>query len=1075
MKRFFLLTVCICMLAGSAFAQRQVSGTVTSADDGFGLPGVTVRNKDTGEGMTTDLDGKYKISVGDNATLVFSYVGYISQEVSVGARSVIDIILEANVTELSEVVVTALGVSRDRRSIGYAAQNVAGDEIAQARESNIVNALQGQVAGVQISGTAGALGGSSRITIRGANSFLGNNQPLFVVDGVPINNANYAGSGQARGFGNGAYDYGNAASDINPDDIASMTVLKGASATAIYGARGANGVILITTKNGSEKKGLGISVNSSYTANQAFSMMPHQRQYGGGAINASDPSGLFPFTDTNGQTYLAPQYEKDGAWGPAYDPNVMVRHWDSFDPNSPNYRETRPWVPSDNGYQTFFETGYSLNNNIALSGSNDAGSIRLSYTNLQEKGILPNSNLSRNTFAINSTYKLTDRLSASATANYIRQDASGRTATGYDNNNPLQAFYQWFQPQLDFDRLEKYYKASDGSQQSWNRSAWDNSDARFFDNPYWVRYENLQKDRRDRIFGNFALNYDLGGGFSVSGKAMTDTYTFRAQEGRAVGGVDVASYSETTRTYSEVNLDGRISYANQFGSDWSLEATLGGNRLTRTTSFNTVGTQGGLALPGYWEIANSKEAPTQDIYRSEKRINSVFATASIGWRGTLFLDASLRRDWSSTLAPENYAFSYPAVSASFVFTELAGLQGSDFLSFGKIRANYGVAGNDTSPYNLYNTYTNVAPNFSNSNPLNSGSVSSLPRYRLSSVLNNPTLDDERTNEIEFGIETMFFNNRLGLDIAYYSRTSINQLFSVSASAATGFSSAFVNAGSMRNRGLEVVLSGSPIKTQDFQWNIRANYSNLDNEVLSLKDSVKSINLGGTWAAELRVEKGYPYMSIFGQDYVRDANGNRLINADGTPQVTDERVFLGSSLAKHVGGIMNSFSYKGINLSAMVDYQFGGYMHSTSLQWATYSGMLPVTVAKGHEGNTIREDGIIVEGVFEDGTPNNVPINAQNYYQSRGQFWGVGAANLYKSDFVKLREVRLGYTLPASIMGNLPIRDVNISIVGRNLAILYKDLPYLDPQVVTSSSNRQGLENAQVPPTRSLGVNLSFKL
>ncbi|ELR71357.1 TonB-dependent receptor [Fulvivirga imtechensis AK7] len=1044
--------------------ERTVSGKVTSLDDGSSLPGVNVILKGTSTGTVTDVDGNYSLRVpSDGGTLIFSFVGLSTQEVEVGSRSVIDVQMATDVKQLSEVVVTALGVSREKKSLGYSVQEVNTEQVAQASEPNVVNALQGQIAGVQIQGTSGTLGGSSRITVRGSNSFLGENQPLFVVDGMPINNDNYASVAQQRGFGGGAYDYGNAAADINPQDIASMSVLKGAAATALYGTRGANGVILITTKSGAKGKGIGVDFNSSVTFDKVQNLIEHQQVYGGGAV-LSTPSGFNRFTE-GGTTYYAPVYSKDGAWGPKYDPNMMIRHWDSWDPQSPNYGETRPWVAPANGYEEFFETGVTLQNSVAFNGGNEKGSFRLSYTNLDQSGTMPNSDLERNTFSINSNYKLTDKLTVTGSGSLVKQEANGRNATGYANNNPMQGFTQWWQTQLDLERL-KNYKQEDGTQYTWNPTGItkDNSGELtgfdpapyFFDNPYWVRNEYLQEDSRDRFYGNIALNYELIDGLSVSARAMTDGFTFRSREGIPLGGVDQSRYAETVRTFTETNYEAKILYSKHINENISISAMVGGNLMSQERERNTANTNGGLALDGFFNIANGLGNPTVETNVQRKKINSVFASASVGLFSTVFVDLTMRNDWSSTLPIDDNSYFYPAVTTSFVFTELDALQNNDIISFGKLRLGYGFAGNDADPYRLNNVYSPLQPNFGDN-----------PRYTVPNARNNPNLVNELTKEFEVGLEMNFLQNRAGFELSYYDRTTEDQIFSVASSATTGYTSRVVNAGTMKNSGIELTLRGTPIQTADFSWDINVNFATYNNEVVELAEGVDNIIMGTTWAADVRLQKGQPYMALFGQDFQRNEDGQLIIGSNGIPLVEADRQYLGSAIADYTGGIRNVFSYKGITASALVDFQKGGVIHSTSLQWAAYSGMLPKTA----EGN-IREEGMIINGVTETGENNTVAVDPQVYYQT---VWSVAAPNVYDASFIKLREVRLGYTLPQRLMGNLPFRDVTLAFFGRNLGVLYSKIPYLDPQVVTGTGNVQGLENAQVPPTRSLGFNLSFKL
>ncbi len=1068
MKKLSLVLGLWLFAIGSILAQQTLTGKVTD-QQGDPLLGASILVKGTSSGTVTDIDGNFTLKVPEDAnTLVVSYTGFNTQEITIGNRTNFDITMEEGVT-LTEAVVTALGIQREEKSLGYAVQQVDGKEIAETRETNIINSLNGKVAGVQIQGAPSTLGGSSRITIRGASSLLGNNQPLFVVDGIPIDNSNFSDNGQARGFGGStAYDYGNTAQDIDPESIESMTVLKGAAATALYGQRGANGVILITTKDGSDRKGkgFGVEVNSSLSFDQVDNLIPHQQQYGGGATNPNTPHG-FNEVIQDGVTYLYPSYSKDGSWGPKYDPNQQVRHWDSWDPGSPLYKQTRPWVAPANGYEEFFQTGSTLSNSIAVSGANDKGAFRLGYTNLQQEGTMPNGELDRNTLTFNSGYQPHDRVKVELVGNYIRTDAQNRNVTGYNNGNPMQAFTQWWQTQLDLDRLQNDVR-TDGFQQTWNPRGPQKDDnnnllffdkePNFFDNPYWVRSNFLQEDTRNRFFGNAAVTIELAEGLSLSGRAGTDFYQFSTREGVPIQSVETSYYEEAERRFQETNMEARLSYNKNFGRI-SLNAIAGTNRMRQLQRRTTVNTSGGIALEGFFNISNSAGSPIIQTNEEEWGINSAFGVASFGFDNWLYLDLTARNDWSSTLPADNNSYFYPSASLSAVLSELPFLSSSNVLSFAKVRASYAEVGNDASPYSLFNTFAPQTPNYDGN-----------PRYEVPGTLNNANLLPELTTEVEFGIDLRFLNGRIGLDAAYYDRTTENQIFTVPSSAATGYTARVLNAGEMRNYGLELQFNAIPVQTKDFTLGITVNALRQNNEVVKLTDGVEAINRGGTWAADLRIAEGFPYMGVFGQDYVLNDDGERLVDEDGWYQRTPSRVFLGSAIADWTGGVGLNINYKGIFASALVDFQEGGIIHSTSLQWAKYSGMHPETVSfNGIED--IRADGLILPGVKEDGTPNDIPVDPQTYYQAT---FGFAAPNVYEASFVKLRDLRVGYRVPNKLLGSTPFRDLIISLYGRNLAILSSDLPYLDPQIVTSAGNDQGLENAQVPSTRSMGLNLGFK-
>ena len=1069
------------MLMGVAtvMAQRTISGTVTD-DTGAPLPFANVFVEGTTVGTTTDIDGNYTLKVPEGATtLKVSYTGYADMSLDVTDSNTLDFAISEGVT-LENVVVTALGISRDEKSLGYAVQEVSGEDLSNARETNVINALQGKVAGIQIQGSPSTIGGSSRITIRGSNSFLGNNQPLFVIDGVPIDNSNFASSSQQRGFGGSeAYDYGNMAQDIDPESIESMSVLKGTAATALYGQRGANGVILITTKDGKGQKGFGVEVNSSVSFDQVSNLLPHQQEYGGGAIDTSTAHGFLEIIE-NGTTYLHPIYGKDGAWGPRYDPSLMVRHWDSWDPQSPNYGETRPWVAPNAGYEEFFEVGQTFQNSVAVSSSNDKGSFRLGYSNTNQTGTIPNAKLQKNSLNINSTYNMNDRLSVGLTGNYIRTDAENRNITGYNNGNPMQAFTQWWQTQLDIDRLRDNAYYTDGSQNTWNSSGpipnpdgttlsyFDRTPV-FFDNPFWIRENYLQEDTRNRFYGNANATLKLTEGLSLFGRVGTDFYNFIARSGIPIESVETASYTETDRNFQETNYEGRLNFNKRFG-DFSLTGALGGN-IMRQNRKNTEGaTVGGLSLPGFFNLDNSASPATVETYRELYGINSVFGTASLGFKNFLYLDFGARNDWSSTLPKGENSYFYPSVSLSAVLTDIPGLAKLGPLSFAKVRASYASSGNDADPYSLLDVYEPVIPNFG-----------PAPRYEVPNSSNNPVLRPEYTTEYEVGLDLRFLNGRIGFDVAYFDRSTVDQIFDVPTSAATGYESRVLNAGEMRNWGWEMMFTATPIKTDNFSWDIGANAFRQNNEVVELTEGVESIARGNTWAADLRIAEGFPYMALFGQDFIRedyeeDADG-KIIRNEGRPVVgengaylfTPQRVFLGSAIADWTGGFSTAFNFRGLRVGALFDFQKGGVIHSTTLQWAKYSGMHPETVE--YNGQTgIRENGMILDGVTAEGAENTTPIDPLLYYQS---YWPIAAPNVYDASFLKLREVRLGYTLPKGIFGD-HVRDVSIGLYGRNLAVLSAALPYLDPQIITGAGNDQGLENAQVPSTRSYGVNLRFK-
>jgi TonB-linked SusC/RagA family outer membrane protein len=1048
MKRILLISfVLMASLIGEVMAQRTVTGQVTSGTDGEGLPGVSVRAQGTSTGVTTDFNGNYRMEVPEGVnTLVFSFVGFETQEVPIGNRSTIDVVLQEDVQQLQEVVVTALGIQREERALGYAVQEVRGAELTQARETNVVNALSGRVAGVQVSGNQGGMGGSSRILIRGASSITGNNQPLFVVDGVPMDNSNFGTTNQARGAG--GYDYGSTIQDINPDDIESINVLKGPSAAALYGTRAANGVIVITTKKGAKQKGIGVDVNTGVTMNNIMFLPNYQNLYGG---------GYGPFTQNEAGENLA-YFAMDESWGPRMD-GRPVRQWYSYFEGDEHFGQTTPWVANPDNVRNFFETGVTYNAGVAVSGGGENATFRLGYTNLNQTYVLPNSELNRNNLNFSGSVNLTDKLSTSVNANYVAQEATGRPGTGYSGDNVMQQFNQWSQRQMSMDKLREY-RGVGGIQRTWNIIGPNNLTPMYSDNPYWTRYENWQNDSRERIFGNVTVSYAFTDNLKLTTRFMTDFYTDLREERVAVGSQDIPNYTKQVRTVGETNTDLMLSYDASLGGDFSLNAFVGGNMMYQNYELSGGTTQAGLNIPGFYNLRNSAGPMLPYDNFQERAINSVFGSASFGFRGMLYLDATLRNDWSSTLPAGNNSYLYPSLTGSFVFTELPFLQGSDVFSFGKLRLGWAQVGNDTDPFRIltaYEPFQNFGEN---------------PSYSLPVTLNNEDLQPERTTSWETGVDLRFFNGRAGLDVTYYDNTTRNQIFPLAVSRATGYGFRVINAGEMRNYGVEVVLRATPIQMPDngFRWEFTLNFARNRNQVVELTEGIDNYRLtNAPFKVSLNAREGQPYGTIEGTnfDYV---NGQKRLTSTGLYARTTEQVPLGTIMPDFNAGLINSFSYKGINASFLIDMQQGGSLFSTSNMFGLYSGMLEETAVEGPNGN-IREVGVVPVGVTADGEAWTTPIRAESYFQ--GMYSGPDALFVYDASYVKLREVRIGYTLPNRIAG--AFRNVTLSLVGRNLAILHKNIPHLDPEASLSTGNIQGIEGAQLPSVRSIGVNLNFSL
>jgi len=714
-------------------------------------------------------------------------------------------------------------------------------------------------------------------------------------------------------------------------------------------------------------------------------------------------------------------------------------------------------------------------NTLALSGSNEDGSYRVSYTNLDQKSTMPEGELQRNTVNINTRYNLSDKLTSSVALTYVNTEAQNRNVTGYDNANPLQGFTQWWQSQLDVERIKNQQNTSEGNQYTWNPvgiSTDDNGNLtsfnptpNYFDNPSWNRENRLQEDVKNRVFGNANLSYDITDNLKITTQFGTDFFQFSIREGIPLRSVDGSRYEETERKFQETNMEVRLNYNKEISEEFSFNGFIGANRMRQSSKRITAETNGGIVIDRFFNIGNSADSPLVDTNESTRGINSVFGSASLAWKDMLFLDLSARNDWSSTLPEADNSYFYPAASLSFAISELSSIKDSDVINFAKVRASVAQAGNDSDPYRLSNVYNPITPNFG-SNPL----------YSVPNSQQNPDLVNELTTEVEFGFLVKLLDNRLSIDAAYYDRVTEDQIFNVPVSATTGYTSKLLNAGKMKNSGLEIQIQGTPIQTADFRWDVGLNLTSQNNEVVELlKDDegntvVESINAGTTWAADLRVQEGLPYMALFGQDYVYDDNGNKVVGDDGFYEFTDDRVYLGSAIADYTGGFNTSFTYKNFTLSALFDFQVGGIIHSTSLQWSKYSGMHPETVAFNGESD-VRANGMILPGVMADGSANDTRVDPQDYYQT---YWRRAAPNVYDASFVKFRDVRLSYTVPSKILGKTPFTSLNLSAFGRNLGILYSEVPYIDPQVITGAGNAQGLENAQVPATSSFGFNISAK-
>ncbi len=1079
----------------AAVAQTEVRGTVTDAKDGTPLPGVSIVVKGTLTGTVTDITGKYALTVpaGYN-DLIFSFVGMLTKEAKIDGRAVIDVALEDDVVGLDEVVVTALGISREKKSLGYATQEVSGQELSAVKSDNFINSMSGRVAGVQVKSTNN-MGGSSNMIIRGNSSITGNNQALFVIDGVPVNNDNTNNSGQISG--RSGFDYGNAAADLNPNDIESVNVLKGAAATALYGSRAANGVVMITTKKGSKTMGktkrVGVSISSNITTGfvDKTTFPKYQTGYGAGYgasfYSESEYPGFELVYDIDGDgnlDFTVPTYE-DASMGQKFDPNVSVYQWDAFFPSSPNYLKATPWIAAENGPEYFLQNPLSFTNTVEVAGGSEAATFRISYTNFNQKGILPNSELKRNNIMLSGSYDIVKNLTVSAQANYINTQGLGRNYTGY-SDNVMSGFRQWMQTNVDYKQQEEMFDLTDENI-TWNPvSPYDLAPA-YWDNPYFQRYKNYETDKRDRLLGYLMAEWKITGYLSLMGRVSVDTYEELQEERKEVGSAsgefgvgrpDVTSgYSRFSKNFMETNLDAMLNFYKSIGEDFNIKAMAGTNiRRTRVDQI-FASTEGGLIVPGLFALSNS----ANQMVAPEERytmvgVNGMFASVSLGFRDYLYLDGNLRIDQSSTLPEDDNTYPYGGVSGSFLFSNLLNL---DWMQLGKLRLSWAKVGNDAPWGSIRDTY------------IFDGTFSGTAMYSLPNNKANEKLVPEISNTIEAGLEMKFFMNRLGFDFAVYKENTINQILPVAVSYVTGYSGKYLNAGEVENKGIELSIFGKPIKSSDFEWELGLNFARNVNEIIELDSGITNLQIarlqGGV---SINARVGEPYGTIQGTDYVYNEDGQRVVGSNGYYlRTTTSDIVLGDINPDFILGFNNRFNYKNWALSFLIDWQQGGSVFSLDLYYGLGTGLYEETDFINDLGNPVRNPltddetsgGLILDGVVNVGTAEE-PIWEENTTRVAGDDYRVfgwsrnpNSTFVYDATYVKLREVVLSYSIPSKVMEKSFIKGAPFSLVGSNLWIISKDLPHADPEASQSSGNVQGWQSGVMPSTRNIGltVNLQF--
>ena len=1103
MKKVYLLILVLVITSNLLEAQtRVITGTVTGSEESIPVIGCTVQLKGTVTGIITDINGKYSLTVPQNSTtLVFSYIGMKSQEVEIGDRSVIDVNLQSDLVGLAEVVVTALGISREKKSLGYATQQVSGDAISTVKSSNFMNSLSGKLSGVVIKKNQN-MGGSTNVIVRGSKSLQNTNQVLYVVDGVPINNniGVYSSPGTApiQSTGAAGYDYGNAASDINPEDIESINVLKGSSAAALYGSRASGGVVMITTKKGKEgNDGIGVSLNSNITFSSIDkSTFPtYQDQYGAGYGQYYGPAGDAWFEsrtstgkNTTTDTMNDPLVDwvptdQDASYGAKFDGHP-VWGWYSVDPESPWYKQSKPWLPAENGPVTFFEKPITYSNSVAIDKSFATGSLRMSYNNYNTKGLMPNSKLNKDNFLVNGSWNVSKRITATASANFIKQTATGRNSTGY-NDNILTNMRQWAQTNLDYkDQLAAYNVTQRNL--TWNYNSALNYPI-YTDNPYFQRYKNYQNDTRMRTIGNMAITYKIFDWLDVFSRVAVDTYNESQEERRAVGSVPTefgisrarqkSGYLRRDNTFSEFNFDVMLNFKKKLTESLNLNGFIGANERRTNNSYFTSSTNGGLFVPGIYSIQNSLSPlpyPVETILKIGVR--SQFASVSLGYKDFLYLDVTARQDYASTLPVSHNKYFYPSVTTAFIFSELLK---EDWLSFGKLRLNYAQVGNLAEFDQLIDTYVV-------NTPMN-GASNQLPRIKK-----NPDLKNESTNSLEAGLEASFFKSRVGFDIAAYKTNSIDQIMPVPVSQTSGYDLLMVNSGEIENKGIELMLKATPFIKGALRWDIAVNWAMNRSKVLSLYPGITNLQLGSFQGnVTLNATIGEPYGALKGYDYTYDNSGNKIISAStGLPVKSKTATeIIGNVNPDWNGGFSNTISYKNIALSFLVDIQHGGDIYSLDMYYGMSSGLYPETVIKNDLGNPVRDPitsdatsgGYIIKGVNvireDDGSIISSTQNTTRVDATTSDGWGYAVephkAFIYDASYVKLREVTLSYSLPSALLKNTFIRGAAVGFTGSNLWILHKNLPYADPESGLSAGNIQGYSIGSLPSTRDFSFNVKI--
>ncbi len=1069
MKQFYIGV--LLLFTASLCAQTTVTGTVTSAEDGTTIPFVNVILVGTSQGTVTNQNGTYTIEVpSENSTLQFSALGFSPQEITVDNRLKIDIALLTSQEGLDEVVVTALGVKRNTKELGYAVQTIKSEDIDEVKSVNFLDNLSGKLAGVTITQGATGVGSSSRISIRGEASFS-NNNPLFVVDGIPINNNTVFNFTNEAAAGFQEIDFGNGAMEVNPDDIASVSVLKGPSAAALYGTRASNGVIVIETKDGKNTKGIGISINSSIFFDSAFQLPDFQNQYGQGQ------GGVFEYVDGLGGgvsdniTY---------SWGPRLDAGILIPQFDSpvelADGSFVRGGDTSlysglPITPTEfrsnpDNVKDFYETGITTINNVSVANGFDEGDYRFSFTDLRSESIIPGVNLDRQTIATKLNFRPTDKTKIRASISYVNSQSDNRPSNGYGSENVNYSLVAWGPRSLNIDSLRDYWQPGlEGVQQySFNYT--------FFDNPFFILKENRNSFNRDRVFGNVAITQTLAPNLDLTVRTGMDYSNERRQFLRNFSSnrFKNGAYAEHDVFYREINTDFLLNYKNKFG-DFSLDASFGGNRLSQTASTKQVQTTN-LAQPGIFNLNNAASPIEAFQFESQKRINSFYGVAKLGYKNFLYLDVTGRNDWSSSLATpfsaDNTSFFYPSASVSFVASNV--LELPEQVSYLQLRASVAQVGNDTNPYQTSGAFISQTP------------FDSQPTFTAQNFIPNANLKPEQTTSYEVGADVRLFKDRFTIDFTYYNALTKDQIISLPIAVSSGFNQQVVNGGEVRTSGIEVIAGITPIINDNFRWNTTFNFSTNKSVVESLPQSDGRLTLAfsriydsANQTVFFQVEEGGEVGDFYGTGYLKNDNGDFIIDGNGRFIADNNLQKLGNYTADFNLGWNNEFRFKQWNASFLLDWRQGGEIVSRTRALGNVGGQLAETAFRP-------EEGIVAQGVVNTGTaenpvfvPNTTSVSAESYYR---QFYDRNHEenNIYDASFLKLRQFSVGYSfkLKEGFIGLEEGVDVDLSIIGRNLFAITEN-PHFDPEqlAVQGQGFVSGVEDLSYATTRSFGFKAGF--